>query len=134
MLWMWSCPITRKELFLKIPAPKRQIKSLKTTCDVVRFYYICKLYTWNLLKTILSQAFFKGFAKIACDVNWYGTLKNLIIYFTEISRCFSHDQFIISRCFSHDQFIIFLLFHQIFEQLFSRNISQWLFQLIDVWK
>ena len=54
------CPATTKELFL---APKRHTKSLKTTCEVVSFYYICNLYTWNLLKTILSQAFRKGFAK-----------------------------------------------------------------------
>ena len=77
MLWIWFCPVTSKELFLKIAAPKRQAKSLKTTCEVVSFYYICKLYTWNLLKTILPQAFFKGFAKITCDVNLYGTVRNL---------------------------------------------------------
>ena len=59
------------ELFLKIAAPNRQAKSLKSTCEVVSFYYICKLYTWNLLKTILSQALFKGFARIACDVKFY---------------------------------------------------------------
>ena len=41
---------------------------MKTTCEVISFYYICKLYTWNLWKAILSQAFLKGFAKIACDV------------------------------------------------------------------
>ena len=58
---------------------------------VVSFYYICNLYTWNLLKTILSQAFLKGFAKISCDVNLYGTVKNLIIYFAETFRCFSDD-------------------------------------------
>ena len=48
MLWIWFCPVTTKELFLKIAAPKRQAKSLKTTCEVVSFYYIYKLYTWNL--------------------------------------------------------------------------------------
>ena len=48
-----------------------QAKSLKTTFEVVSFYYICKLYTWNLLKTILSQALLKGFARIACDVKFY---------------------------------------------------------------
>ena len=122
MLWIWSCPITTKKLFLKITAPKRQTKSLKTTCEVVNFYYICKLYTWNLLKTILAQAFLKTFAKITCDVNLYRIIKNLIIYFAETFRCFSHDQFITLLLFSE----------QIFEQLFSKNIFQWLFQLIYV--
>ena len=120
MLWIWSCPVTTKELFLKIAAPKKQAKSLKTTCEVVCFYYICKLYTRNLLRTILSQAFLNGFAKITCDVNLFGTVKNLIIYFAQTFRCFSHDQFITLLLFSY----------QIFETLFSRNTSKWLFQLI----
>ena len=60
-----------QELFLEIAAPKTHAKSLNTTCEVVNFYYICKLYTWNLLKTILSQALLKGFARIACDVKFY---------------------------------------------------------------
>ena len=60
---------------------------MKTNCEVVSFYYICKLYTWNLSKTILSQAFLKGFAKNACDGKLYGTLRNLIIYFAETFQC-----------------------------------------------
>ena len=49
MLWILFCPVITKELFLEIAAPKRQAKSLKTTCDdVVSFFYICKLYNWNL--------------------------------------------------------------------------------------
>ena len=100
MLWIWSCPAITKELLHKITAPKRQKKSLKTTCEVVSFYYIHKLYTWNLLKTIPSQTFLKGFAKIACDVNLYGTVKNLMIYFSDTFRCFSHDQFITLLLFS----------------------------------
>ena len=87
MLWIWFSPVTTKKLLFKITAPKRQVKSLKTTCEVVSFYYICKLYTWNLWKTILSQAFLKGFAKIACDVKLYGTVRNLIIYFAETFQC-----------------------------------------------
>ena len=122
MLWIWFCPVTTRELLLKIAAPKRQAKSLKTTCEIVSFYYICKLYTWNLLKTILSEEFPKGFAKIPCDVNLYGTVKNLIIYFAEILRRFSHDQFLTLLLFSY----------QIFEQLLSRNTFQWLSQLIHV--
>ena len=62
-------------------------KSLKTTSEAVSFYYISKLYTWNLLKTILLQAYLKGFAKIACDVKLYGTVINLIIYFVEHFLC-----------------------------------------------
>ena len=127
MLWIWFCPVTTKELFLKIAAPKRQAKSLKTTCEVVSFYYICKLYTWNLWKTILSQAFLKGFAKIACDVKLYGTVRNLIIYFAETFQCL---------LLLFYKFITLLLFSllQMFEQLFSRKTSQCLFQLIHVWK
>ena len=106
MLWIWSCPITTKKLFLKITAPKRQTKSLKTTCEVVSFYYICKLYTWNLLKTILAQAFLKSFAKITCDVNLYRIIKNLIIYFAETFRCFSHDQSTTLLLFSEQHLLV----------------------------
>ena len=38
ILWIWSCPVTTKELFLEIAAPKRQVKFLKITCEVVSFY------------------------------------------------------------------------------------------------
>ena len=71
MLWIWFCTVTTKELFIKIAALKRQVNALKTTCEVVSIYYIFKLYTWNLGKTILSQAFLKDFAEIACDVKLY---------------------------------------------------------------
>ena len=37
MLWIWFCPVTTKELFLKIAAPKRQAKSLKTTLRQLAF-------------------------------------------------------------------------------------------------
>ena len=43
-----SALVTAKELLVKRAAPKRQVKSLKIACEVVSFYYICKLYTWNL--------------------------------------------------------------------------------------
>ena len=94
MLWIWFCRVTTEEMFLKIAASKKQEKSLKTTCEVGSFYCISKLYTWNLLKTIFSRAFLKDFAKIGCDVNLYGTVRNLIIYFAETFRCFFNDQFI----------------------------------------
>ena len=38
---------------------------------------------------ILSEAFLKGFAKIACDVKLYGTVRNVIIYWAETFRCLS---------------------------------------------
>ena len=120
MLWVWFFPVTTKKLFFKIAAPKRQANSLKTTCEVVSFYYIFKQYTWNLWKTILSQTFLKGFAKIACDVKLYGTVRNLIIYFAETFRCL---------LLLFYKFITLLLFSllQMFEQLFSRKTSQRLF-------
>ena len=97
MLWIWSCPVSTKELFLKIAVPKRQTKSLKSNCEVVSFYYICKLYAWNLLRVIFPQAFLKNFAKAFlkdfADFPLYGIVKNLIIYFAEAFWCFSHYQF-----------------------------------------
>ena len=97
MLWIWSCPVTTIDLFLKIAAPKRQTKSLKSNCEVVSFYYICKLYTWNLLKTIFSQAFLKDFAKAFlknfADFPLYGIVKILIIFFAEAFWYFSYYQF-----------------------------------------
>ena len=117
MLWIWSCPTSTKELFLKVAIPKRRTKSLKIICEVVSFYYICKLYTWNLLRTIFSQAFLKDFAKITCDFPLHGIGKNLINYFAEALQYFSHYQFI-----------------KFLEQLFSRNTFLWLFQPIHFWK
>ena len=116
MLWIWFCTVTTKELFIKIAAPKRQAKSLKTTCEIVSFYYICKLWTWNLWKIILSQGFVKGFAKIAYDVKLYGTVRNLIIYFAETFRCL---------LLLFYKFITLLLFSllQMLEQLFCRKTS-----------
>ena len=99
MLWIWFCRVTTEELFLKIAASKKQEKSLKTTCKVGSFYCICKLYTCNLLKTIFSRAFLKDFAKIGCDVNLYGTVRNLITYFAETFRCFSHDHLLLFSFF-----------------------------------
>ena len=82
MLWIWSCPVITKELLLKIAVPKRQTKSLKGNCEVVSFYYICKLYSWKLLRTIFSQAFLKDFAKAFlkdfADFPLYGIVKNLL--------------------------------------------------------
>ena len=77
---------------------KRQTKLLNTNCEFVSFYYICNLHTLNLLKTILSQAFPERFAKIAYDIS---ISKNLIIYFAEAFRYFSHYQFITLLPFSY---------------------------------
>ena len=88
-----SCPGSTKYLFIKIAVVKSQTKSTKSTCEVVSFYYICRLHIWNLLKTIFSQAFLnKRFAKITYDLALYGIVKNLIIYFAEAFRSFSHYQ------------------------------------------
>ena len=88
MLWIWSCPTSTKELFLKVAIPKRRTKSLKIICEVVSFYYICKLYTWNFLRTIFSQAFLKDFAKITCDFPLHGIGKNLIKYLQKLCNIF----------------------------------------------
>ena len=93
MLWIWFCPVSTKELLLKIAVPKRWTKSLKSTCEVVSFYYVCKLYNWNSLRTILSQAFLNDFAKTTCDFPLYGIVKNVIICFVEAFWYFFHCQF-----------------------------------------
>ena len=72
--------------------PKRQRESLKSTCEIVRFYYICKLHAWNLLRTIFSLAFLKDFDKITCDFPLYGIVKNLTIFFAEAFRYSSNYQ------------------------------------------
>ena len=125
MLWIWSCHLRTKEMFLKIVPPERQTKSLKNTCEVVSFYYICKLYTWNLLRIIFSQAFLKDFAKITFDFPLNGSVKNLIIYFPGAFSYFSHYQL--------TTLLPFLLI-TFFGQLSSRNTLLWLFQQIHVWK
>ena len=53
---------------------------------------------------LFSQLFLKGFDKIVCDVPFYGVVKNLIIYFTEAFRCFSHYQFIILLACCYEMF------------------------------
>ena len=126
MLLIWSCSVSTKELFLKIAFPKRQSKSLKSSCEVSSFYYICKLYTWNLLETIFSQAFLKAFAKAFvkdfADFPLYGIVKNLIIYFAEAFWYFSRYQF-----------TTLLPFYQNFGLAsFKEHLP--VFQLIHVWK
>ena len=102
MLRIWYSPVSTKELLLKISVPKMQAKSLKSTCEVVSFYYICKLYTWNLLRTIFLQAFRKDFAEITCNSTWI--VKNLIFYFAEASQYFFHCQFTTFLPFSYHVF------------------------------
>ena len=89
-------PIGTKELFYKTTVPKRQANSLKSTCQVVSFYYICKLCTWNLLKTILSQVskiFFKFSSLKLLNCLWYtfiwnSTKSNNLLH-RSFSKCFS---------------------------------------------
>ena len=56
-----------------------QATSLKSNCEVVSFYYIRKLYTWNLLQKIFSQVFLNNFAiaflKDFADFPLYGIVK-----------------------------------------------------------
>ena len=73
-------------------APKKQRKSLKSNCELVSFYYICKLHTWSLSRTIFSLSFLKDFAKSTCDFPLYGIVKNLTIFFAEAFRYFSNYQ------------------------------------------
>ena len=73
-----------------------------------------------------TQAFPKGFAKIACDIKLYGTVRNLIIYFAETFLSLLSitllQIYYSSRFFSSPNF----------EQPFSWKASQWLLQLIHV--
>ena len=106
MLWIWSCPVSTKELFLKIAVTKRQTKSLKSNCELVSFYSVSKLYTWNLLETSFPQAFLKDSAKAFLkdfpDFLLCGIVKNLIIYFTESFWYFSHYRFATILLFYHN--------------------------------
>ena len=100
MLWIWSCPVGKKELLLEKAVPKRLSKSLKTTSRVVTFLLHLQA-EHQILKTNLSQVFFKGFA---CDATLYGIVKNITTYFSEAFRCFSHYQFITLLPFSYQIF------------------------------
>ena len=131
MLWIWSCQVSTKELLFKIAVPKWQTKFLKSNCEVVSFYYICKLYNWNALQTIFSQAFLKDFAKVFlngfADFLLYGIVKNLIIPINPLRRSFLIF-FSLSIYHSSPFFIKSL------DQLLSENTFLCLFQLIHVWK
>ena len=43
MLWIWPYPVSKKELFLKLALPNKQIKLLKTIRSELGFYCNCKL-------------------------------------------------------------------------------------------
>ena len=108
MLWVWSFPVGTKEVFLKRAVRKRQAKFLKTTCEVASIYYIYRLYTRNLLKTILSQAFFAKFTKLhVIPFIW-----NSKIYFAGAFKHFSPFQIITLLPFSSQIFgVTFFLEH-----------------------
>ena len=131
MLWIWSCHVSTKELLFKIAVPKWQTKSLKSNCEVVSFYYICKLCTWNLLQTIFSQAFLKDFPKVFLnaftDFPLHGIVKNPIIPINPLLRSFLIF-FSLSIYHSSPFFIKDL------DQLLPWNTFLWLFQLMHVWK
>ena len=43
MPWIWSYPVSKKELFLKLALPKKQTKLFKTIWSELGFYRNCKL-------------------------------------------------------------------------------------------
>ena len=64
MLWIWSYPVSKNELFLKLAVPKKQAKPLKTIWKKLRFHCICRAEIL-LKKLTLSQEHLKGLAKLA---------------------------------------------------------------------
>ena len=56
MLWIWFYPVSKKELLLKLAAPKKLAKSLKTICEKLRFFAGCRT---EILFTCVSQGFSK---------------------------------------------------------------------------
>ena len=68
MLRTWSYPKRKDELFLKLAVPKKQAKSLKTICEELHFYCICRLHGWNFIK---KQVF---------KVKFYNKQNSKIIY------------------------------------------------------
>ena len=87
MLWIGSV------LSLKLAVPKKLAKSLKTICDKLRFYCICRLWGSHSIKKRLSLVFLIGFAKLAYPLHYTGTytsqkitffLKDLVTFIEEI--------------------------------------------------
>ena len=121
MLWIWSCPVSTEEMFLKIAAPKRQTKSSKSNCEVAFITFI-RCTPEIYYKQFFSQAFFKDFAKALlkdfADFPLYGIVKNLIIYFAKL-----FDIFLVINL------PLFPLFYQTFASA-SFKEHLWLFQLI----
>ena len=57
MLWIWSYPVRKKELFLKLAVPKKLAKSLKAIYKELRFYCICDLQSLIVIKKIFHSYF-----------------------------------------------------------------------------
>ena len=68
MLWIWSYPASKKELLLKLAAPKKQAKSLKTICEKLVFIAFAGCRD-EILFTRVSQGFSKTRIPPPCTWN-----------------------------------------------------------------
>ena len=82
----WPYPLSKKEFFLKLGVPKKLAKSLKTICEELRFYCICRLLVSNIKKTF-SLVFPKGFGKPVYPLHYTET------YTTQKMKFFTKDFF-----------------------------------------
>ena len=83
MLWIWSYPVSKKELLLKLGVPEKQAKSLKTKL-LLHFQaeILFKIYPF----TSISREFSSAYKLFVC-----GVVKNLII---QAFVNFYHHQYI----------------------------------------
>ena len=83
MLCMWSYPLRKKEFFLKLAVPKNLAKSLKTNCEKLHFYCICKLWVSNFIKknpfTSISEELCKTCVTLTLDRNLHCTKMKFFI-------------------------------------------------------
>ena len=79
MLWIWSYPVSKKELFLKLADPKKQRKLLKTIWSGLGFYCICKLQGSNFIKNNSFINISQGFSTTCLPPLICRTVKSLIV-------------------------------------------------------
>ena len=114
MLWIGSCPVDTKELFLKIAVSKRQIKSLKSNCEVISFitFVSCtpEIYYKQFFRKHFSRILLKNLLKILLICLFWNSKTSNNLLRRSFLIFFSLSIYRTSPCFI-----------KIFGQLFSRN-------------